>query len=123
MRCAFPHRWSTGVSFSLQLRELLIAYGFTAGAMLIGLLLSRADQRAYFRWPVYSMMVMVLVVVLWNLLRKHLLPGEWGVAHAGALYYAALALYTASGFGCGLLLGRLTGAGPGNRDNSDIENK
>jgi hypothetical protein len=96
------------MSFSLQLRELLIAYGVTAAAMLIGLLLMRADQRAYFRWPAYSVMVMALGVVLWNLLRKHLLPGEWGVTHAAVLYFGALALYAASGFGCGLLLGRLT---------------
>ena len=51
------------MSFSLQLRELFIAYGLTAGAMLLGLLLMRADQRAYFRWPVYSVMVMALGVV------------------------------------------------------------
>ena len=40
------------MSFSAQLRELAIAYGVTAVAMLIGLLLMRADHRAYFRWPV-----------------------------------------------------------------------
>ncbi len=64
------------MSFSAQLRELLIAYGVTAVAMLIGLLLMRADKRAYFRWPVYSAMAMALGVVLWNLLRKHLLPAS-----------------------------------------------
>ena len=46
-------------------------------------LLMRADRRAYFRWPVYSVMVMALGVVLWNLMRKHLLPGEWAFTHAG----------------------------------------
>jgi len=96
------------MNFSLQLRELLIAYGLTAGAMLIGLLLMRADQRAYFRWPVYSAMVMALSVVSWNLLRKYLLAGDWAVTHANELYYCALALYFVMGFVIGLLLGRLT---------------
>ena len=91
-----------------QMRELFIAYGLTAGAMLIGLLLMRADRRAFFRWPVYSVMVMALGVVLWNLLRKHLLPGEWVVTRASAMYYAALALYFVMGLGTGVLLGRLT---------------
>ena len=45
-----------------QLRELFIAYGLTACAMLIGLLSMRADRRAFFRWPVYSVMVMALGV-------------------------------------------------------------
>lgn len=94
------------MNFSLQLRDLFIAYGFTAVAMLIGLLLMRADRRAYLRWPVYSVMVMALGVASWNLLRKNLLPDEWGVAHAGAMYYAALSLYAALGFLLGVLLGR-----------------
>ncbi len=97
------------MNFSLQLRELMIAYGVTAGAMLIGLIVMRADQRAYFRWPVYSAMVMALGVVSWNLLRKHVLPGEWGITHAGGLYSGALGLYAALGLAIGLLLGRLTG--------------
>jgi hypothetical protein len=96
------------MNFSLQVRELMIAYGVTAGAMLIGLLLMRADQRAFFRWPVYSAMVMALGVVSWNLLRKHVLPGDWGIAHAGALYYGALSVYAALGLAIGALLGRLT---------------
>jgi hypothetical protein len=108
---------------SAQLRELAIAYGVTAGAMLIGLLLMRADQRAYFRWPVYSAMVMALGVVSWNLLRKHLLPEAWDATQPSVIYYGALALYFALGLGVGLLLGRLTGAGPGNRENSRNENK
>lgn len=96
------------MSFSAQLRELAIAYGITAIAMLAGLVLMRADRRAYFRWPVYSAMAMTLGVVLWNLARKHVLAAEWGVTHAGALYYGALVLYAAIGFALGLLLGRLT---------------
>jgi hypothetical protein len=91
-----------------QMRELFIAYGLTAGAMLVGLLAMRADRRAYFRWPVYSVMVMALGVVLWNVSRKHLLPGEWVVTRASAMYYAALTLYFIMGLGTGLLLGRLT---------------
>lgn len=92
-----------------QLRELGIAYAVTAVAMLIGLLLMRADQRAYFRWPVYSAMAMVIGVVSWNLMRKHLLPAEWTMTHASALYTGALATYASMGFVLGLLLGRLTG--------------
>ena len=109
------------MNFSAQLRELLIAYGLTAGAMLIGLLLMRADRRAYFRWPVYSVMVMALCVILWNVARSRLLPAQWSTTHADALYYAVLTLYFLMGFGCGFLLGRLTGgARPGNRDNPNI---
>jgi Na+/glutamate symporter len=96
------------MSVTPQMRELFIAYGLTAAAMLIGLLLMRADRRAYFRWPVYSVMVMALGVVLWNLLRKQLLPDEWVFTRAGAMYYAALALYFVMGLGTGALLGRLT---------------
>lgn len=98
------------MNISAQLRELAIAYGITAVAMLIGLLLMRADNRAYFRWPVYSVMAMVLGVVLWNLARKHLLPQEWVVTHPSVLYYGALTLYFAFGLSLGLLLGRLTKA-------------
>jgi len=96
------------MSFSPQMRELFIAYGLTAGAMLAGLLIMRADRRAYFRWPVYSVMVMALGVVLWNLLRKQLLPNEWVVTRASAMYYAALTIYFVMGLGTGALLGRLT---------------
>jgi hypothetical protein len=91
------------MSLPLQLRELFTAYGLSAGGMLIGLLLMRADHRAYFRWPVYSAMVMALGVVLWNLLRRHALPEQ------ASLMYSALALYFVLGLGAGLLLGRLTG--------------
>jgi hypothetical protein len=96
------------VNITPQMRELFIAYGLTAGAMLIGLLLMRADRRAFFRWPVYSVMMMALGVVLWNLLRKHVLPDEWTFLHASAMYYAALGLYFVMGLGTGTLLGRLT---------------
>ena len=97
------------MNFSVQLRELAIAYGITAVAMLVGLLLMRADRRAYFRWPVYSAMAMALGIVSWNLLRNHVLPAEWAVTQSGALYFGALALYFVFGLGLGLLLGRLTG--------------
>ena len=97
------------MNVSAQLRELAIAYGITAIAMLAGLLLMRADRRAFFRWPVYSAMAMALGVVLWNLARKHLLPAEWGVTQANALYYGAMVMYASVGFLLGLLLGRLTG--------------
>lgn len=104
------------MSFSLQLRELLIAYGVTAAAMLLGLLSMRADGRAYFRWPVYSVMLMALGVVLWNLAKKHVLPDEWGATHAATMYYSALTLYAALGLSAGLLLGRLTGGKTSNSD-------
>jgi hypothetical protein len=90
------------MSFSLQLRELLTVYGLCAGGMLLGLLLMRADHRAYFRWPVYSAMVMTLGVVLWNLLRRHALPQQASLVYALAMYFVL-------GLGAGLLLGRLTG--------------
>lgn len=90
-----------------QIRELIIAYVATATPFLGALLMLRAEGRAYFRWPVYSVMVMVLGVVAWNLLHRRL-PPEWDVTHASALYYGALTLYVLLGFGMGLLLGRLT---------------
>jgi hypothetical protein len=112
------------MNFSVQLRELAIAYGITAVAMLVGLLLMRADRRAFFRWPVYSAMAMALGVVSWNLVRKHLLPPDWPITHPVTVYYWALAVYLLIGLGLGLLLGRLTrGAGPGNRDNSNSDGK
>jgi hypothetical protein len=95
------------VSSAPQLRELFIAYGISAGAMLAGLLLMRARGSAYLRWPVYSAMVMALGVVSWNLLRKHWLPAAWSITHPSALYYGALSLYALLGLGIGLLLGRL----------------
>ncbi len=93
---------------NLQLTELVIAYAISAAAMLGGLLLMGADRRAYWRWPVYSAMAMALGVVVWNLLRKHLLPAEWVFTRPGTIYYGALVLYALVGFGLGMLLGRLT---------------
>ncbi len=92
-----------------QIVELLISYGVTAAGMLSGLLLQRADQRAYWRWPVYSAMAMVLGVVIWNLLRKHVLPLDWPLTHSRTMYFCALVLYALVGLSLGLLLGRLTG--------------
>ena len=97
------------MNISSQITELAIAYGINATAMLIGLLLMRADRRAYFRWPVYSAMAMTVGIVSWNLMRKHWLPEEWGITHTNALYYGALGLYFLVGLCMGLLLGRLTG--------------
>lgn len=92
-----------------QLGELLIAYGVSAAAMLAGLLLMRADSRAYFRWPVYSVMAMTLGVIAWSLLRKHAMPAAWVRDHSRTLYFCALGLYAVTGVSMGLLLGRLTG--------------
>jgi hypothetical protein len=90
-----------------QLGELAIAYGVTAVSMLVGLLIMRADARAYWRLPVYAAMAMALGVMTWSMLRRHLLPPEWGISRAQALYFCALALYVVFGLGLGLLLGRL----------------
>jgi hypothetical protein len=96
------------MNLSTQLSELAIAYGLTAAAMLAGLLVMRADRRAYFRWPVYSAMAMALGVISWNLLRKHVLPGAWEITHSSFMYYSALTLYLVVGLALGLLLGRIT---------------
>jgi MFS family permease len=93
---------------SLQLRELLIAYGLAAAGMLAGLLLMRADRRAYWRWPVYSAMALALGVILWNLLRKHFFPADWPLTHHTFIFYGALGVYVVLGFALGLLMGRLT---------------
>lgn len=92
-----------------QLQELFIAFGVTAVAMLVGLLVTRASPHAYWRWPVYSAMTMVLGVVLWNLMQAHLFPLDWRLSHPRALYISALGLYILLGLALGLLLGRLTG--------------
>lgn len=91
-----------------QINGLLVAYGVTALSMLAGLLAMRADARAYWRLPVYSAMVMVVGVVLWNALRDRVLPSHWSLTHPSMLYYAALALYAVLGAGAGCGLGRLT---------------
>lgn len=91
-----------------QINELLVAYAVTAVSMLGGLLAMRADSRAYWRLPVYSAMVMVVGVVLWNVMRSRFFPAQWSLTHGPALYYAALALYAALGAGAGCGLGRLT---------------
>jgi len=91
-----------------QLGELGIAYLLAALGMLIALLLTRADRRAYFRWPVYSAMTLALGVILWNLLRKHVFPAEWLQGYSSVLYWSALAMYVVLGLLLGLLLGRIT---------------
>ena len=91
-----------------QINGLLVAYAVTAVSMLGGLLAMRADSRAYWRLPVYSAMVMVVGVVLWNLLRDRVFPAHWSLTHPSMLYYAALALYAVLGAGVGCGLGRLT---------------
>jgi hypothetical protein len=53
-------------------------------------------------------MVMALGVVLWNLLRKHLLPRRVALTTPARCTYAALTLYFVMGLGIGALLGRLT---------------
>ncbi len=95
------------MNFNQQLPELLIAYALAAGGMLAALLLMRADARAYWRWPVYSAMAMALGVILWNLLRKHVIPADWPITHPGFIFYGALAIYVQLGFALGLLMGRL----------------
>lgn len=96
------------MNLSLQLRELLIAYLLAAVGMFIGLLIQRADRRAYWRWPVYSAMAMALGVILWNLLRKHVFPAEWVLTHPAFIYYGAMSIYGLLGLGFGLFMGRLT---------------
>ena len=102
---------------STQWQQLAIAYAVTAAGMLVGLLVMRADARAWWRWPVYSAMVMALGVVLWNLVRGHLVPADWTLRYPGALYYGALALYGLLGIALGVLLGRLTRRKTTNGDN------
>jgi hypothetical protein len=90
-----------------QLGELGIAYLLSAVGMLVALWLSRADRRAYWRWPVYSAMALAMGVISWNLLRKHVFPAAW-LADPGLLYWGALAMYVLLGLSLGLLLGRIT---------------
>ena len=91
-----------------QLQSLLVAYAVSAAGLVVGLLIIRAGSRAWWRLPVYSAMAMGLAVMSWSLIRKHLLPPEWGVTRAQTLYYCALVLYAVTGIALGLLLGKLT---------------
>lgn len=91
-----------------QLQSLLVAYAVSAAGLVVGLLIMRAGSRAWWRLPVYSAMAMGLAVMSWSLIRKHLLPPEWGVTRAQTLYYCALVLYAVTGIALGLLLGKLT---------------
>ena len=91
-----------------QLQSLLVAYAVSAAGIVVGLLIMRAGSRAWWRLPVYSAMAMGLAVMSWSLVRKHLLPPEWGVTRAQSLYYCALVLYAVIGTALGLLLGKLT---------------
>ena len=93
---------------SLPINELAVAYGLSAIGMAGALLITRADKRAYFRLPVYSAMCLAMGVILWNLMRKHLIPPEWTLTHISLLYYGALGQYVVLGFLLGLFLGRLT---------------
>ena len=95
---------------SSQLGELGVAYLLAAAGMLVALLITRADRRAYFRWPVYSTMTLALGVILWNLLRKHVFPAEWLSGPSRGMYWGALAMYVVLGLSLGLLLGRITRA-------------
>lgn len=91
-----------------QLGELGIAYLLCVAGMLVALLVARADRRAYFRMPVYSVMAMALGVILWNALRKHAIPPAWHFTHTSILYWGALAIYVVLGLLLGLMLGRIT---------------
>jgi hypothetical protein len=93
---------------NLQLKELLIAYLLSAAGMAVGLVLMRADRRAWWRFPVYSAMAMALGVILWNLLRKHVFPTDLSLTHPDVMYYGVLAIYVLLGLALGLFLGRLT---------------
>ena len=96
------------MNISAQATELAIAYGLAAGGMFGGLLLMRADRRAYFRWPLYSVVAMALGVVSWNGLRRYVFPPEWAITHHAFIYYGALTIYVVMGFALGLLMARLT---------------
>ncbi len=93
---------------STQIGELGIAYLLCVAGMGVALLVSRADRRAFFRLPVYSVMSMALGVMLWNGLRKYALPEEWHFTHPDILYWGALAIYVVLGLLLGLMLGRIT---------------
>jgi hypothetical protein len=55
-------------------------------------------------------------VILWNALRKYVVPAEWHFTHVNILYWGALAIYVVLGLLLGLVLGRITrkrGESPG----------
>ena len=91
-----------------QVQALLIAYALSVTGLIAGLVLMRADARAYWRVPVYSAMAMALGVMAWSMVRKHLLSPVWVDAHSTTMFYCALMLYSAFGLALGLLLGRMT---------------
>jgi hypothetical protein len=108
---------------SSQFAQLGIAYLLAAAGMLVALWLSRADKRAYWRWPLYSAMALGLGVILWNLLRKNVFPAAWLTDKSTALYWGALALYLLLGLSLGLLLGRITRRRPAfGKDGDEGEN-
>lgn len=107
------------MDLSEQLKGLGIAYALAAAGMLAALLLSRADRRAYFRWPVYSAMAMALGVIVWNALRKYVFPADWLQGPSPVLYWSALALYVVLGLLLGLLLGRITRSRTMSGDNNE----
>jgi predicted membrane channel-forming protein YqfA (hemolysin III family) len=96
------------MNLTSQLLQLGVAWLLAAAGMLVSLLVTRADRRAYFRWPVYAAMAMAVGVILWNLLRKHVFPADWLLGYSALLYWAALAMYVLLGLLFGLLLGRIT---------------
>ncbi len=91
-----------------QVQVLVIAYVITAAAMLAGMRLMRGGKSGYLRSPLYSVISLFLGVMLWNQLRRHVLPPLWGLTHPALLYYGALGLYALFGFAIGMLAGRAT---------------
>jgi hypothetical protein len=96
------------MNLSAQMTELVIAYLLATAGMSIALWISRADRRAWWRLPLYSVMALALGVIVWNALRRHVIPADWPRTHASLIYWAALAIYPVLGLSLGLLLGRLT---------------
>ncbi len=95
-----------------QLTQLVIAYAVTAAGMLLMLYLLRAQKRAFWRWPVYSVIAMGAGIAAWNGLSLHVFPVSWRLIHANAMYAAALVLYALFGAGLGWLITRLTRSRP-----------
>lgn len=95
-----------------QITQLFIAYAVTAGGMLAMLYVLRAEKRAFWRWPVYSVIAMGGGIAAWNGLSLHVFPPAWRLLHANAMYVAALVLYALFGAGLGWLITRLTRSRP-----------